>query len=66
MINCPNKERNMEECTCTYEGCERKGICCECVHYHRKKGAIPGCFFSTEGECTFDRSIIRFVEDQEK
>ena len=55
------KERNLKECTCTYEGCARKGLCCECVLYHRKKGAIPGCFFSSVGEKTYDRSIANFI-----
>ncbi len=56
------KERNLKECTCTYEGCARKGMCCECVRYHRAKGAIPGCFFPKDAEKSFDRSIKKFIE----
>ena len=41
--NCPNKEKNLKECTCTYEPCERKGVCCECVSYHRRNGGKPAC-----------------------
>jgi len=55
-------EANMRKCTCTYEPCSRKGICCECVQYHLRNGELPGCFFPPEVERTFDRSIARFVK----
>ena len=55
------KERNMKECSCTYDGCSRMGICCECVRYHRAQGVIPGCFFPAEGERTYDRSVDYFI-----
>jgi len=48
-------------CTCTYESCDKKGRCCECLHYHRKKGELPGCFFNKEFEKTYDRSISNFI-----
>lgn len=54
---------NKSKCTCTYEPCSRKGICCQCVEYHRKNGEIPGCFFSKKGEKTYDRSIENFIKD---
>ncbi|MGI6487041.1 MAG: hypothetical protein GX964_07755 [Syntrophomonadaceae bacterium] len=57
-----NQEKLIKTCTCTYEGCERKGKCCLCVAYHRKKNQLPGCFFPPEVERTFDRSYRRFVE----
>ncbi|MBF0619732.1 MAG: hypothetical protein HQL19_06140 [Candidatus Omnitrophica bacterium] len=60
------KEKNMARCTCTYEGCSRKGLCCECVQYHRAKGGLPGCFFSKEGELTYDRSFSNFMKDLKK
>ena len=56
-----NIEKNKKNCTCTYEPCSRKGLCCECVSYHRKDGELPACFFSPEDERTYDRSIARFV-----
>jgi hypothetical protein len=56
------KEQNLKDCTCTYPGCSRKGLCCECVKYHRAKNAIPGCFFPADGEKTFDRSFANFVK----
>jgi hypothetical protein len=52
---------NAEQCSCTYEPCPRKGICCQCVAYHREYGELPGCFFPPDVERTYDRSIHRFV-----
>jgi hypothetical protein len=56
-----NRERNVRQCTCTYEPCSRKGVCCECIAYHRQYGELPGCLFPPEVERTYDRSIARFV-----
>jgi hypothetical protein len=41
--NCPNQEKNKKDCPCTYEPCSRKGVCCECIAYHRKNGDKPAC-----------------------
>lgn len=54
-------EENIKTCTCTYEPCPRKGICCECILYHRNRGEIPGCFFPPDIEKTYDRSIACFI-----
>ena len=54
-------DRNLKSCTCTYEPCPRKGICCECISYHRASGELPGCFFPKDVERTYDRSAERFV-----
>jgi len=56
-----NQSRNMQRCTCTYEPCSRKGLCCECIAYHRQYDELPGCLFPPEVERTYDRSIARFV-----
>ena len=56
-----NQARNTRRCTCTYEPCPRKGICCECIAYHQQYGELPGCLFPPEVERTYDRSISRFV-----
>jgi hypothetical protein len=45
---------------CTYEPCDKKGKCFECIAYHKRLGEIPGCLFSPEVEGTYDRSIERF------
>jgi hypothetical protein len=52
---------NMKKCNCTYEPCPRKGICCECLHYHRANGELPACYFPDNVEKTYDRSIKKFI-----
>lgn len=61
---CPNKEKNMTYCNCTYEPCPRKGVCCECLHYHRQKGQLPACYFAREQEATYNRSISYFIKNR--
>jgi hypothetical protein len=53
-------ENNRTACACTYESCNKRGKCCECVSYHRNKKQVPGCFFTKEGEKTYDRSFQFF------
>jgi len=57
------KEANLQRCNCTYEPCSRKGMCCECVAYHRALGELPACYFSATTERSYDRSIRRFVAE---
>ena len=52
---------NLEKCNCTYEPCSRKGMCCECLRYHREMGELPACFFPDEAEKTYDRSVEKFM-----
>jgi len=59
---CPNVKVNLADCTCTYD-CEKKGLCCQCVAYHRQARQIPGCFFTPQGERTYDRSYAKFCSD---
>jgi hypothetical protein len=66
MTECVNREINLENCTCTYQGCDRKGLCCECIRHHREAGEIPGCLFPKETEKTFDRTVRKFVEVMSK
>ncbi|MCG8342092.1 MAG: DUF6485 family protein [Chlorobiales bacterium] len=56
------KEENLERCNCTYDPCPRKGICCECIDYHKGKGQVPACLFPDDAERTWDRSIAKFIE----
>ncbi|MGM0365221.1 MAG: DUF6485 family protein [Actinomycetota bacterium] len=56
-----NKEENLEICNCSYEPCPRKGVCCECITYHRKSGELPACYFPDKAERTYDRSIQHFI-----
>ncbi|MBM3118394.1 MAG: hypothetical protein FJ006_02395 [Chloroflexi bacterium] len=59
-------EDNKAKCNCTYEPCSRKGICCECLRYHREAGELPACYFPAEVERTYDRSIKRFIDTYRK
>lgn len=56
-----DQAKNAANCSCTYPGCSRKGLCCQCVANHRAVGEIPGCFFPAELERTYDRSIRALV-----
>lgn len=56
------KQNNLEHCNCTYAGCERKGMCCECVSYHLGMKELPACFFPDDVEKTYDRSFQKFAE----
>jgi len=65
-VNCVNKKKNTESCSCTYPGCTKKGICCECIRYHFSRDELPGCLFPSEAEATYDRSIDYFVSLHKK
>lgn len=59
---CMNKDKNRERCTCSYPGCPRKDMCCECLHYHLKSRQLPGCCFPADAEATYDRSFEAFAK----
>lgn len=56
------KEENKKNCKCTYEPCQRKGICCQCIKYHLKNRELPACCFNKESEKTYDRSFEHFAK----
>jgi hypothetical protein len=58
---CLNTEKNLLNCTCTYDGCPRQGVCCECLQYHLKNRQLPGCCFPPDAELTYDRSFRAFA-----
>lgn len=58
------KDTNLQRCNCTYEPCSRKGVCCECIAYHRRSNQLPACYFSDKAERTYDRSFRKFFQDQ--
>lgn len=64
-MECKQKE-NLKDCPCTYSDCPRKGFCCECLKYHRENNEVPACYFSPNAEKTFDRSVKKFIQDQNK
>jgi len=61
-----NVKMNKALCPCTYEPCDKKGVCCECIRYHKKLGELPACLFPPEIERTYDRSIEAFIRAYQK
>lgn len=59
---CSNFTINMRDCNCSYDPCPRKGICCECISYHKNMGQLPACYFPDSIEKTYNRSIRKFIE----
>ncbi len=60
MVECKVEENKMD-CNCSYS-CGKKGMCCECIPYHRKRGEFPACYFPDSIERTYDRSIENFIK----
>lgn len=50
------KEDNLKNCNCSYP-CSRKGVCCECISYHRRNGELPACYFNDKDEKTYNRTV---------
>ncbi len=65
-MECPRREENRLDCTCTYEPCPRKGNCCQCLAYHRRMGELPGCLFPPDVERTYDRSIACYLRAMQR
>lgn len=61
-----NINENLENCPCTYPGCDKKGKCCECLRSHLANDELPACCFPADVEKTFDRSFKKFVEIHSK
>jgi hypothetical protein len=55
------KDANLNRCNCSYPGCSRKGVCCDCLAFHLKSRELPACVFPAEAELTYDRSFSHFV-----
>jgi hypothetical protein len=55
------KDKNRQACNCSYEPCSRKGICCQCLSYHRNMRQLPACCFPDDAERTYDRSYEHFA-----
>ncbi|MGM0596151.1 MAG: DUF6485 family protein [Myxococcota bacterium] len=62
-MNCSNHEKNKQVCNCTYSGCPRFGICCECIAYHKRMNELPACYFTKEQEKTWNRSVAYFIKE---
>ena len=61
-MDCVRKEENLKNCNCSYGGCSKKGICCECIRYHLSMRQLPACCFPDDVEKTYDRSFAKFAE----
>ncbi|MFC2173497.1 DUF6485 family protein [Acidobacteriota bacterium] len=57
-----DQKKNLDRCTCTYDPCQKKGLCCECIEYHWRSQDLPGCLFPPETERTYDRSLDTFLK----
>jgi hypothetical protein len=64
MAECNNLKKNRAICNCTYSGCPRHGICCECLTYHRSNGELPACYFDKAAEKSYDRSIENYLRSR--
>jgi len=62
VTDCVNLKKNAVACNCTYAGCPRHGICCECVAYHKDAGELPACYFDKADERTYDRSFENYMK----
>jgi len=56
-----SKEQNLKKCSCSYAGCSKAGVCCECIRYHLGARELPGCCFPPDAEKTYDRSFEHFA-----
>jgi hypothetical protein len=56
------KEVNLARCNCSWQGCSRQGMCCDCIAYHLKSRELPACAFPPEAERTYDRSFAHFAK----
>lgn len=63
------RKRNMacdgvkkDSCPCT-AACAFHGKCCECIANHAPD-QFPACFFTKEGEATYDRSFEALLKDR--
>ena len=64
MAEC-SKESNKNKCNCSYP-CDKKGVCCTCIDYHRQRNELPACYFPDNIEKIYDRSIQNFIKIYQK
>jgi hypothetical protein len=63
-MDCVNQKKNSDQCNCSYPGCSRHGVCCECIVYHRSMNELPACYFTSAEERTYNRSVSYFVSNR--
>jgi len=61
---------NFKECTCTYASCQRRGHCCACILYHRRRVVRSLAASSVRKERRFGiaaaRPFLEIVEGHRK
>lgn len=60
------RDENKIDCICTCTTCSNRGVCCDCVRYHRERNELPGCFFPRGAEMSYDRSVENFIRTMSK
>ena len=60
-MECKHNKNLVDRCKCTYSGCPRAGLCCDCIAYHLRNRQLPACCFSVDAEQTYDRSFEHFA-----
>ena len=63
-MECKQKE-NLQHCNCGFD-CDKKGICCLCITYHRERDELPACYFSDKVAASYDRSVQTYLREQSK
>ena len=56
------QNENKKYCNCGFD-CEKKGICCKCVKYHRERQELPACYFSDSVAFSLDRSVETYLKE---
>lgn len=57
------REENLKNCNCAFN-CDKKGICCKCLAYHRDQGELPACYFSDAVAASYDRSFKTYLKEK--
>lgn len=43
-------QENKDDVHCLFESGSRKGLCVECLAYHRRRGEVPLCFLPDDSD----------------
>ena len=54
-------DENKRDCPCTFAGCGKHGLCCDCLSSHLGRRQLPACAFPSDIAGTDERSIDEFI-----